>query len=147
MVKKKSKQAKVNVVDITDMFKGHCGIEKMYTFPSEQQLAKYAVTKFVKKYATSARHSTDFTIRPTTTTIKTDINQSTIVFENVTAALSLKLKGRKAILGMVQAVQYEYHYSIRFSAETNEDLALLENEYAQILEHNNFFQGKFNFYP
>ena len=139
----KKKKQRSEVVNLSNMFMDHCGLEKTYRFSSEQHLAAYAVTNFIKSYGLTARNSLSFKSRPTVQDIKTDINQTTTVFQNVTAFVSGKINGcPKQIQGMIQAVQYDESYRVYFSARTNEELVIMESAFESIIEHSNFFQGK-----
>jgi len=141
----KGDNSECQVIDLTDKFKEHCGTEKSYRFPSEQDLAKYAVTKLVNEFGCDARNSKNFAISPSNCTIATDINQSTVVFEDITANLKIKSgKSGKKIkaTGMVQALQMRESYNVIFAADSKGSLVAIENEYLKLLEYNNFFQGK-----
>ena len=138
----KKKQAN-DVIDLTDILKNHAGLVKNYQFRAEQDLAKYAVTKFIRKYGTMARDSRCFSRLPSTVFIETDIGQTSKVFRDVTAYIDSKIEGSNEIIkGFIQAIQYDDFYGVAFSASTTEEMSILENEYMNILEHNNFFQGK-----
>lgn len=131
------------VIDLTKQFADHCGIEKNFHFGAEQELAKYAITKFIEKFGSSARDARNISRPPSQVSIKTDINQSTVVFKDVTAIINTRMSGsRKNIKGMVQALQHDYHYGVVFSAPTHDELVTIEDEFMKILEHNNFYQGK-----
>lgn len=131
------------VIDMTDGFKEHFGTEKEYSFPSEQSLAKYAVTKMTNQFGIDARNSKNFSLPPSHCTIATDVNQQTVVYEDITANLKIKLSDRKTtIVGTIQAIQMRYTYNVVFAAESKEALLAIENKYMKILEYNNYFQGK-----
>lgn len=131
------------VIDMTDGFKEHFGTEKVYTFPSEQSLAKYAVTKMTNQFGTDARNSKNFSLPPSHCTINTDVSQQTVVYEDITANLKIKLSDQKTIIvGTIQAIQMRYTYNVVFAAESKEALLAIENKYIKMLEYNNYFQGK-----
>lgn len=130
------------VIDLTDGFKEHFGTEKSYEFPSEQSLAKYAVTKMVAEFGTDARNSRNFSLPPSRATINTDVNQQTVVYEDITANLKIKLGKKNTIAGTIQAIQMRQSYEVVFAAESKEALLAIENAYTKILEYNNYFQGK-----
>jgi len=135
--------SRFEVIDLTDKFKEHSSTEKIYVFPSEQDLAKYAVTKLINQYGKNARNSRNFSISPSNCTISTDVKQSSVVFEDVTANLEINIKNKTVkSKGMIQAIQMRHSYNVVLAAETKKDLINIENAYLKIIEYNNFFQGK-----
>lgn len=148
MIKRKEKitSRACKVEDFTKGVKEYHSVSKVYEFPSEQDLAKYAITKLVNEFGEDVRCSNNFGSIPTTRTVKTDINQSTVVFQDVFSSMKIKVKAKngrattKTVL--LQAVQGRESYHVIFTADSKDALEAIENEYLKILEYNNFFQGK-----
>jgi hypothetical protein len=129
------------VVDLTTKFKGDTGITKAYGSPSEQNLAKYAVTEFVNRYGQVVRDSRNIANPPSNHTIKTDVRTVTQVFRDVTATVLIPYDG-KEVRGVIQAIQVDDAYRISMSGAERDDVDVLESTYSSILETTNFYQGK-----
>jgi len=135
------KEKSTAVQDLTTCFKDETGISKVYGSPSEQNLAKYAVTLFVNKYGYIARDSRNITNPPSSHTIKTGVRSVTQVFKDVTAFIRIP-HGKGLVEGIIQAIQIDDNYRVCFSAKERENVDVMESAFNDILEINNFYQGK-----
>jgi hypothetical protein len=131
------KDKSTSMTDLTTSFKGDTGITKHYGAPSEQNLAKYAVTVFVNKHGQIVRDSRNIANSPSSHTVKTDVRAVTQVYKDVTASVTVG-----DVHGMIQAIQVDDVYRVCFSAREKDDVDVIESAFNNILESNNFYQGK-----
>jgi predicted AAA+ superfamily ATPase len=106
-------------------------------------MAEYAVTQMVKKFGSSLRDMKNISQPPQTTTIETDINQKSVVYEDLVAVLEIELE-KSTIKGLIQAIFIPNApaYRVCFSSNTEENVALLDTIFTDLLERSNFYQGK-----
>lgn len=130
----------VTILDATKKFPAHASLEKTFHYPAEQALAQYALSLFIREYgisATSLNTSTHYS----EITICTDIKQRTRVYCNVQSVIDTKIN-KLSIKGVIQGAQYDNFYRVSFSAHSEKQLGIMDNEFTKILENNNFYQGK-----
>jgi predicted AAA+ superfamily ATPase len=140
--KKRSAKRADKVLDLTRQHQDSAfGITKEYNLPYEWPLAQFAVTDMVNSYGHMVRDMKNISQTPTSNTINTDVNEKTVVYEDVYAKLVLP-DGN--VTGALQAVfiQSTGTYRVVLCAESKAELAVLESVFEEKMEMHNFYQGK-----
>ena len=137
---KQPNKPQVTAVDLTAKSKSGTGTVRYYMSAPQQNLAKFALTTLINMYGGLVKDSKCIANPPTTDTIKTDVHTTTTVFRDVVATLKID-KGIKNEC-LVHGLQLENAYRLSFVGASSESLNQLESQYNQILESNNFYQGK-----
>jgi len=132
------------VNDLTGKFKKQpAGIVKMYKQPAEYALAMYAVTQLVNSFGKLVRNSRSIHGDPTTTSINTDVKNTTTVYCDMCATLEFpRGNGNPPIEGIIQTIMLDEGFRVSMASSKREGVALLEKAYNKMLEQHNFYQGK-----
>jgi adenylate kinase family enzyme len=119
------------------------GVEKVYGFPSEQNLAKYALTMLINKYQKFVSNVSDKAQPPDIVTIDTDIKETTKVFQDVYARLEYPI-GDETHEIHIMAVYSSSNkaYIIKYASRSERALEIIQAEFRRQMELNNFYQGK-----
>ena len=127
--------------DLTGKFKQPSGVIKLYKTASEANLAMYAITQLINNFGNVVRHARSVNMEPSITSITTNVNETTVVYQEICATIQIQCKG-KMVDGIVMAMNSEDGYRISFSASTKEGVSVLDKMYNKMLEQHNFYQGK-----
>jgi energy-coupling factor transporter ATP-binding protein EcfA2 len=128
--------------ELVEMSKLHSA-EKVYAFPSEQNLAKYALTKLVNKFGKFVSSAGNKASPPDIVTIETDINETTKVFQDVYSRMEMKVDGKNVeILVMAVYSSSSKAYIIMYASRSERALELVQAQFKRLIELNNFYQGK-----
>ena len=134
-------QSEQNVFDLTGKFKQPSGVIKLYKTASEANLAMYAITQLINNFGNVVRHARSVNMEPSITSVTTNVNETTVVYQEICATIQIQCKG-KMVDGIVMAMNSEDGYRISFSASTKEGVSVLDKMYNKMLEQHNFYQGK-----
>jgi hypothetical protein len=117
--------------------------KKVYAFPSEQNLAKFALTKLINKYGKFVACAGDHAVSPDIVSIETDLKETTKVFQDVYCRMEMPIDGEDVEI-QLQAVYSgsDQTYIIKYASRSERALELVQAEFKRLIELNNFYQGK-----